>query len=135
MYLVDTNVFLEALLEQEQVDTVKQLFQEVDFNLMYVSDLSLHSIGIILFGLGKHDLFVEFLDDMIVDGIEILSVKITDLKALNEIAQNFQLDFDDAYQYQLANQNDLKLISFDRDFDKTERGRKAPAEVLASPQH
>jgi predicted nucleic acid-binding protein len=34
--------------------------------------------------------------------------------------------FDDAYQYVTAEENSLILVSFDRDFDKTTRGRQTP---------
>ena len=53
MYLIDTNIFLEGLLYQEKADSVAHFFQEIDLETMYVTDLSLHSIGIILFRLGK----------------------------------------------------------------------------------
>jgi predicted nucleic acid-binding protein len=46
------------------------------------------------------------------------------------VAERFNLDFDDAYQYTAAEKYDLTLVSFDSDFDHTERGRKTPAEVL-----
>ena len=51
VYLVDTNVFLEGLLEQEKVETVSSFFHTTDLREMFISDLSLHSIGIILFRL------------------------------------------------------------------------------------
>jgi len=38
----------------------------------------------------------------------------------------YNLDFDDAYQYITAEKNDLTLVSFDADFDRTERGKKSP---------
>lgn len=49
-----------------------------------------------------------------------------------QVAQRFNLDFDDAYQYVAAEKYDLTLVSFDSDFDQTERGRRTPAEVLGS---
>lgn len=36
--------------------------------------------------------------------------------------KQFNLDFDDAYQYVAAQKTNLSLISFDTDFDHTERG-------------
>ena len=33
--------------------------------------------------------------------------------------------------YAVAEKYDLQIISFDKDFDLTERGRKEPAEVLS----
>nr|HID14904.1 PIN domain-containing protein [Anaerolineae bacterium] len=44
----------------------------------------------------------------------------------------FRLDFDDAYQYVAAEEYGLTLVSFDTDFDRTERGRKTPAQVLSA---
>ena len=95
-----------------------------------MTDFSLYSIGIILFRLKKFTLFVSFLEDMVVDGIDILSLDPEDLKTLNRSVQQFSLDFDDAYQYAVAEKHDLQLVSFDRDFDRTARSRKEPAEVL-----
>lgn len=39
------------------------------------------------------------------------------------------LDFDDAYQYVAAEKYTLTLVSFDADFDRTERGKKTPGEI------
>jgi len=39
----------------------------------------------------------------------------------------------DAYQYVAAGKHNLTLVSLDADFDRTERGRKTPAEVLGEP--
>jgi len=130
MYLVDTNIFLEALLEQNKAQEVRSLFQKIDLEEMFITDLSLHSMGIILFGLGKFELFSSFLDDMIVDGIEILSLQLVELKSLHGIAQSFNLDFDDAYQYSVAEKYNLQLISFDQDFDRSKRKKKEPSEIL-----
>ena len=70
---------------------------------------------------------------MIVDGISIFSLTSEDLKALNQPIQKFNLDFDDVYQYAVAEKYHLQLVSFDKDFDSTERGRKEPTEVLKHP--
>ncbi len=42
----------------------------------------------------------------------------------------FDMDFDDAYQYVAAEKYDLTLVNFDSDFDRTEHGRRTPAELL-----
>lgn len=44
----------------------------------------------------------------------------------------FRLDLDDAYQYATAEQHRALLVSFDSDFDRTERGRVTPADVPAA---
>ncbi len=97
---------------------------------MFISDLSLHSIGIFLFKLQKHKLFDSFLEDLVIDGIGELSLKPHELKRLGTVSQEFQLNFDDAYQYAVAEKYNYTLVSFASDFDNTERGRKTPVEVL-----
>jgi len=49
---------------------------------------------------------------------------------LDKTAQQYNLDFDDAYQYMLAEKHQLQLISFDKDFDSTKIGRKEPSEIV-----
>ena len=68
---------------------------------------------------------------MIIDGIHVLSVKPQDLRNIRAAAKRFQLDFEDAYQYVASEKHNLTLVSFDADFDRTERGRKTPQAVLS----
>ena len=130
MYLADTNIFLEALLGQDKKDDVQSFLQNIDLSTIFITDLSLHSIGIILYRLKNFALFSSFLEDIIVDGIGILSLPLEDLKTLDLTANKFNLDFDDAYQYTVAAKYEMQLISFDTDFDRTETKRKEPIEVL-----
>ncbi len=130
MYLIDTNIFLEGLLEQEKAESVRYFFQAVDIEKTFMTDLALHSIGIILFRLKKYELFTSFVEDMIINGMEILSSTPEDLMKLDRTVQQYNLDFDDAYQYMLAEKHQLQLISFDKDFDCTKIGRKEPSEIV-----
>lgn len=131
IYLVDTNVFLEGFLEQQKVEEVRSFFQRTDLKKIFITDISFHSLGIILFKLKKSHLFISFLDDMVMDGgINIVSLLPDELRELEKIAQDFKLDFEDAYQYLAAEKYNLQLISFDKDFDRTERGRNTPAKII-----
>ncbi len=130
MYLADTNIFLEALLGQDKKEDVQSFLQSIDLSTIFITDLSLHSIGIILYRLKNFALFSSFLEDIIVDGVSILSLPPEDLKMLDLTANKFNLDFGDAYQYTVAAKYEMQLISFDTDFDRTERKRKEPIEVL-----
>ena len=51
-----------------------------------------------------------------------------------EVMERFRLDFDDSYQYTAAEKRNLTIVSFDGDFDGTDRGRTTPAEMLNSLQ-
>ena len=53
-----------------------------------------------------------------------------DMQDIVHASQRFNLDFDDAYQYAAAEKYNLIIVSFDGDFDRTERGRRTPTEVL-----
>jgi predicted nucleic acid-binding protein len=131
-YLVDTNVWLELLLGQEKLDECKEFFQNVDANLIAISEFSFYSIGIILCRLNKDELFEDFLDDIENSLISKIKLENKDVKYLLQIRKKYNLDFDDAYQYVVAEKYNLTIISFDSDFDRTELGRKTPREILES---
>ncbi|MBF0563915.1 MAG: type II toxin-antitoxin system VapC family toxin [Nitrospirae bacterium] len=130
MYLIDTNIFLEALLEQEDAIYVKSFFQSIALDQMFMTDLALHSIGIILFRLNKHEVLKFFIEDMISDGIGVISIQTSELTEVIDISRRFNLDFDDAYQYAVAQLYNLRIVSFDKDFDKTDRKRVKPQDVV-----
>jgi len=96
---------------------------------MAITDFSIHSIGLILFELKKGELFTSFIDDMIINGIKVLSLNDEELKRLEKIGKLFNMDFDDAYQYVASEKYNLVIVSFDRDFDNTPLGRKEPGEI------
>jgi predicted nucleic acid-binding protein len=131
-YLVDTNVWLELLFGQEKLDECKEFFQNVDTNLIAISEFSFYSIGIILCRLNKDELFEDFLDDIENSLISKIKLENKDVKYLLQIRKKYNLDFDDAYQYVVAEKYNLTIISFDSDFDRTELGRKTPREILES---
>jgi len=128
--LLDTNIILEIILDQEKSPDAKALLSKSEENEFFISDYSLHSIGLLLFRLKQHDIFRQFLMDMMINvGMTMISLAVDDMESAITAAQRFNLDFDDAYQYTLAEKYDLTLISFDNHFDRTARGRKTPAEI------
>ena len=125
MYLLDTNIILELLLDQEQADQVAQFLIQAPPASLHISEFSLYSLGVILVRLKHYDTFVRAVDDLMVSGsIGLVRLEVQDMVRVAQAAQTFGLDFDDAYQYIAAEQHDLGLLSFDQDFDRTPRGRK-----------
>ena len=53
MFVVDTNVWLELLLEQEKAGEVRRFLEQTDASQLAITDFSLHSIALILCRLGK----------------------------------------------------------------------------------
>jgi len=128
--LIDTNVFLEIILDQEKAAEAKALLAKVADHEFFISDYSLHSIGLLLFRRKQHDVFQRFLRDMAVNAaVTLLSLSVDDMEAVVDAATKYDLDFDDSYQYVAAQKYNLTLVSFDSDFDRTGRGRKTPAEI------
>jgi len=64
-------------------------------------------------------------------GVQPIALSADELENVISAALRFNLDFDDAYQYAVAQRYRLTIISFDADFDRTERGRRTPQEVLS----
>jgi predicted nucleic acid-binding protein len=130
MYLVDTNVWLERLLDQSKSEEVRKFLDDTPSERLFITDFSFHSIGVILEKLKQTDTFQHFVKDAFIDGaVVLLHLSPEDTLRIVQIIKQYNLDFDDAYQYTAAEKHNLSLISFDSVFDKTERGRKTPAEV------
>ena len=97
MYLVDTNI-----------------------GHISISDFSLHSIGVILFRNNKDTIFLEFTKDVI-HKVEIITLQKSLYEDLAQDKKAFGLDFDDLYQYKIAKQRDLKIVTMDKDFEKVKK--------------
>jgi predicted nucleic acid-binding protein len=132
MYLLDTNIILELLLDQENADEVEQLLRNISPQSFHLSEFSLYSLGVILIRRNMHDLLVQSIEDLLITGgIRQVRLEVEDIQNIVNISQRFNLDFDDAYQYVVAEKYDLIIVSFDRDFDRTERGKRTPSQVLS----
>jgi len=122
MYLVDANIFLEILLSQERQEACKRFLVMAIGNIC-ISDFSLHSIGVILFRNNKENIFQKFAKDVI-PKVRIVTLSKESYKDLVEIRNKLELDFDDAYQYKVANDYNLEIVTMDNDFKKVKRDIK-----------
>ena len=99
---------------------------------LLISDFGLHSIGIVLFRLDRHSVFLNFVDDLFVNGgVSLVSVQPEAMHRVVEATDRFSLDFDDAYQYVAAGLSAAEMVSFDSDFDRTDSRRWTPGDVLS----
>ena len=116
MFLADTNIFLEVLLAGNKAETCKA-FLDQNPGKIHLSDFSLHSIGVILFRQRKELVFKAFFEDVSIN-TRILSLAKESYLKLPEIKQRFNLDFDDAYQFQVAEDHKLAIATMDKDFNR-----------------
>ncbi|NQU06423.1 MAG: type II toxin-antitoxin system VapC family toxin [Calditrichaeota bacterium] len=131
MYLLDTNIILEFVLDQEKADDVELLFKSIEFEDFIITEFAFYSICLLLIRKKKSDLLQEMIDDLFVErGLRLVRLGPLSMSDIISVCKRFSLDFDDAYQYVAADKHDLTIVSFDSDFDRTDRGRKTPSEVL-----
>ncbi len=129
--LLDTIVFLEIILSQEKAENAKSLLRKSAQHEFFLSDYSLHSIGLLLFRKKQHEAFQTFMNEVLLNGgIGLLSLYSAEMETVISASRKFALDFDDAYRYAVAARYDLALVSFDTDFQRTDKGHKTPFEVL-----
>jgi uncharacterized protein len=131
MFLVDTNVWLERLLDQDRAAEVGDFLDRFPSERLFMTDFALHSIGVVLSRLNQLDTLSRFVQDTFVDGaVVLIHLQPEDTEYILQAIQEFNLDFDDAYQYVSAKKYNLTLVSFDSDFDHTATGKKTPAEAM-----
>jgi predicted nucleic acid-binding protein len=129
--LIDTNLFLEALLGRPRHQDVVALFRKIQEYQFVVSQFTVDSVGLYLFRSGQFNLFAEWLRDMAEsEAFQLVSLDFIQRIRITEIAQQYQLDYDDAFQYAIAELYNLTIVSFDKDFDRTPKGRKEPQDLI-----
>jgi len=115
-FLFDTNVFLEILLDQEKKEVCKKLLND-NFGRIYLSDFSLHSIGVILLKQKKLKIFDQFLKDILPHST-ILSLPKEKYSEITRVATKYKLDFDDTYQSLIAIEFEIGIKTMDKDFTR-----------------
>lgn len=121
MYLFDTNIFLEILLDQEQASSCRKALAALDVDTPgWVTGFSLHAIAAIL---GRNlryvgplvHFFRALADNRLLRRYDTTTDEEAEIAAL---MPRLKLDFDDALQYYVARKEKLALVTLDRDFDQ-----------------
>lgn len=130
MFLVDTNIWLELLLKQEKANEVDVFLSNSNPTDLYISDFTIFSIGIILTKFNEIEVLRDFLQKVVIySGIVKVGLDENEILKATTDDEFKVLDFDDAYQYFTAQKYELKIVSFDKDFDKTKRGKILPSQI------
>jgi predicted nucleic acid-binding protein len=132
MYLADANVFLELLYRRERWGECRDFLSKVKAGTIKscVLHFTLHGVSAIL---GDPKLASRFLSEVATwRGLTVIDLPIDEEIVASELANSVGLDFDDGLQYYYAKKAGLQIVSFDRDFDKTDVKRVEPKEAQAS---
>ena len=120
MLLIDTNIFLEYLLNNEKADQCEKfIFREIDKGIeIIITRFTLYSIEIIM---TENQLFKEldnFLSSIkLLSNIKIINTNLEEDINIIEIIHDTGLDFDDALQYLIAKNYNADIVSYDKHFD------------------
>ena len=63
MYLVDTDVWLERLLNQDKSEEVGRFLNDVSTRDLFITDFSFHSICVILSRLARTEALLDFIQE------------------------------------------------------------------------
>jgi len=129
MFLVDSNVWIESIQQRRLHDEADQFLRGIPGTLLALTQFSLFSVGISS-AKKSADGYRRFIRDLDSGHVTLLALPSSDLIELPEYMQRYHLDFDDAYQYVVADRHDLQIVSVDPDFDRTPRGRVTPGQAL-----
>lgn len=130
---MDTNIWLERLLDQEKSEVVFKFLNTVSNNQIFISDFTVHSIGVILSRLNKLNTLDKFIRDLFTHGqVEQVFLSPENILDLTSNIKTFNLDFDDAYQLTLSQKYGLTIVTFDKDFNAKGIAKMSPEEVLDS---
>jgi predicted nucleic acid-binding protein len=132
-FLLDTNCWLQIVRQRPFAAEVAKFLADVPADRVFITDLAVHSIAIVM---GRFKTLGDVPNFFTICGfgrtIRILTLEISDISQVVHTAATHGLDFDDAYQYVAAELNNLSIVSFDADLDRTSRGRLTPAQALAA---
>jgi len=133
MYLIDTNIILEYLLDRNKAGQCEDFLELVENSETtgILTVFSLHSIAVILEELEEINEYRQFLET--INGFEGLYIhSLTTREEIKTCRDAGEKDFkfDDAYQYRAAKNLEIPIVSLDTDFDNTDIERKEPAEVV-----
>ena len=131
MYLVDSNIWIEMLLEQDRAQEATMFLHRTSSDFLHITDFAFHSIALALLRRNLMDRLLAFIKDTLIDGgVHRTALEPTDIPMVVGAMREFGLDYDDAYQYVAADKYGLTIISFDADFDGTRLGRTLPANAI-----
>lgn len=123
MFFIDTNIFIEYLLDRKFSAECKKILESVEKKQIdaVCSFFSINSICIAAVAFGKQEETIKMLDFLLnLENLFIAETTIPDNQKILEITKQTSLDFDDALQYFIAKETECNaIITLDADFKKT----------------
>ena len=133
MYLVDTNIFLEVLLQGPRKDECRGFLNLLKDGKKggVITDFAVHSIIVIMGNQNKFKELKIFLSSLTAyKGLHVYNTSLADEIFATEIATEQKMDMDDAIQYSIAQAIKAEAImSFDKHFNNLKIPRMEPQQT------
>lgn len=129
--LIDSNIIFSLLLEQNDYKETEKLFDLISHLDLRVQilDFALYSMVLNFIRRDHCEEIQQFLATL--DSSKNISIyRLRPAEISEALSLNVNLDLDDKLHYYLAKKKNLTLISYDKDFDKTDLPRLTPAQAL-----
>lgn len=135
MFLIDTNIFLELMLDQERADECERFLEEVKQGRQeaIITDLVLDSILLIMESKHKRPselaMFLISLADY--KGLQLYWLSVIDRAHATEHMDKLGLDFEDSTLVEVCKRLSLDgIVSFDRHFNNSRIRKLEPKEIV-----
>jgi predicted nucleic acid-binding protein len=133
--LIDSNIFLEVLLNREKETECRPLLRMVQNGTVsaYVTSFSLHGIEVHLDGARKPkklESFLVWVEEA--QGLTVYHTSPQEEAQAVAISRKLPLDFDDALQLFVAESLGLHLVTYDHDFGDAGIRTQSPVDYLAT---
>lgn len=128
--LLDANVVLDLALKRARHPEVQELFAIATGDQLSISRFSLHAVAWFMTPENPEG-FCLLMQDFINTGVSIVDLTMEELILVTHGMQSYSLDFDDAFNLTVADKLDLIIVSSDKDYDRTPRGRLTPGQAVS----
>lgn len=131
MILLDTNIFLELLLDQKRAAECESLLELVSKGEMEaaVTHFAVHAVEAALVSGENLERFLRNLEHSM--GLYIYDTNLSEEMAAALISKKISRDFDDTLQYYVAKKLGADaIVSFDEHFDGLDIRRAEPHDIL-----
>ncbi len=131
LVLIDTNIFLELFLNQNNAIDCEELLQRIweGKQRAVVTHFSVHAVEAILKNGEPLVMFARNIENSA--GMRVYETTIEDEIAIAILSDKIGMDFDDALQYYVAKKIGVgAIVSFDRHFDKLNIPRIEPSKLI-----
>lgn len=131
--LIDTNIFLEVFLSQARAAECLSFLERVENGELraFVTDFTLHSLAVVLGRAGKGAVLPQVFTSLAAfQGLILLHASLLEHSDIAILANQWRLDFDDAYQAYFAQRMGVPIVSYDGHFDAVLE-RRQPNDLLS----